>query len=399
MYAGFNALQSSVILFSIARNKELSEAGIVTIGFALAAFFTIIARFGVRNYQVTDVHEEHSFTDYFYLRIITVTGTFIVAMIYVTILIWSSKYNLYKGLIVLEIIVLKLVDAFEGLYVGRFQQIGRLDIGARIATIRIVISTVIIFVLIWFVNNLLLCFLIGIISSIGIDIFMIIKEKKYADFSVITTTKKRIYLLIGNVVPLCLGAAFHNYIGNAPKYLVDYYLSDDMQAISGYIMMPMFVIAVLNSFLMQPTVKTLGDAWDNKGVKIIRKLVIRHVVLIGFVSLVVMILGIIIGLPLLSWMYKVDLMNYRRVFFFVMIGGTLYTLSSYVIVILTTIREQNWIVVGCIISFAVYIIMGKRMVNSMELIGASYLYIISNLVLLAVFSLGVLKKRLALKKG
>lgn len=389
MYAGFNALQSSIILFAIARNRELNEAGIITIGFTIAALVMIIARFGIRNYQVTDVMEEFGFSDYLFLRFITVLGALVATIMYIVTMVHYERYSVYKGLVVLAIVILKLVDAFEGVYVGRLQQKGRLDVGARIATVRIVVSTAVIFILTWVVNNTLFCFFMGILVSIITDMIMIPMSRNYADFSAVDADRRQILRLFFIAVPLCLGTALHNYIGNAPKYLVDYFLSDEMQAISGYIMMPMFVITVLNSFLMQPTVKSLGDAWNDQDMKKMHTMIVKHISYISAAAVCVLLMGIFIGLPFLSWMYKVELTGYKNVFSLIMIGGTIYTLSSYAMVLLTAMRNQRWIVYGCIVSIVMYLCLGRVSVGNSGLLGAAYLYIASNVALLAVFCIGM----------
>ena len=204
MYAGFNALQSSIILFAIARNRELNEAGIITIGFTIAALVMIIARFGIRNYQVTDVMEEFGFSDYLFLRFITVLGALVATIMYIVTMVHYERYSVYKGLVVLAIVILKLVDAFEGVYVGRLQQKGRLDVGARIATVRIVVSTAVIFILTWVVNNTLFCFFMGILVSIITDMIMIPMSRNYADFSAVDADRRQILRLFFIAVPLCL---------------------------------------------------------------------------------------------------------------------------------------------------------------------------------------------------
>lgn len=385
VYAGLNAIQSAVILFAVSRTQELSEAGIITIGFTLASLAMIIGRYGIRNFQVTDVHEEYSFSDYFHVRVITVAVTFLLFVLFLAGMLFTGKYTLHKGCIILELIALKMVDAFEGLYVGRLQQKGRLDIGARIAAIRLGCSTAVVFMLLWFINSIPVCLGIGIIVSVVLDCVLLPGKKQYASFSVASTDKKKVKKLLMITLPLCIGTALHNYIGNAPKYLVDFFMSDEMQAISGYIMMPMFVITLLNTFLMQPTVKKLGDAWDAGDRVCLRNMVFRHICMLMSASVLVLVAGIFIGLPILSLLYKVELGGYQLEFGELMIGGTLYTLSAYFIVVLTTMRKQIWIIAGCIASVMTYILLGKSMVESEGFTGASVLYIIANAIMLLVF--------------
>ncbi len=385
VYSGLNAIQSAVILFAISRTKPLSEAGIITIGFTIANLAMILGRYGIRNYQVTDSREEFSFSDYFYVRLISVAGTVILFLAYLGVMILSGRYSWYKGEIIFEVILLKMVGAFEGLYVGRLQQKGRLDIGARIASVRLGASTAVIFLLIWFVDSIPLCLMAGIAASVATDI-LLLTGKKYSDlFNYNGKDQNKVRRLLLLAFPLCIGTAMHNYIGNAPKYLVDLFMSDEMQAISGYVMMPMFVITLLNTFLMQPMLKSLGDAWNRKDRKAFSRMVGTHTALITAGSCLVLALGILVGLPLLSWMYSVDLTGYKVEFAWLMIGGTLYTLSAYAMVLLTTIRKQNWIIAGCCATLLLYVLLGRGQVMTRGLAGASILYAAANAVMLGVF--------------
>lgn len=387
-YGGLNAIQPAFVLFAISRTKELSEAGIVTIGFTIGTLVMILAQYGIRYFQATDTSEEYSFSDYYNTRIITTLGSILLVFIYLVCTSLLGNYSPYKSTVIFEIVLLKLGDAFESVFVGRLQQIGRLDIGSKVATIRIALSTLVIFILIWITHNLLVCFLIGLIVAILLDVILLRNKNIYSYFCREKFDKQKVIKLLKISFPLCVGFVLHNYAGNAPKYLVDYFVTDDIQAISGYIMMPMFVITLLNSFLMQPTVKTLGECWVEKKISIIMGKIKRHVIMIIAASLGVLIVGIFVGLPFLSWLYKVDLTNFREEFILLLIGGTLFTLSAYLIMLLTIIRRQKWIVYGCILASILYIALGKIIVSRFGLLGASWIYIVVNMLMLLVFLLG-----------
>ena len=82
VYAGLNAVQSAVILFAISRTRDIQIAGIITIGFTGGNLTAIIARYGIRNYMVTDTHEQFRFSDYFFCRIITEVSVLILSFLY-----------------------------------------------------------------------------------------------------------------------------------------------------------------------------------------------------------------------------------------------------------------------------------------------------------------------------
>ena len=391
VYAGLNAIQSALLLFAISRTHDIGTAGMITIGFTVANLSAIMARYGMRNFMVTDVNEQFRFSDYFLTKIFSTTGALVLSFGYLAFMTLSGRYTPEKGLIILGIILLKVEGAVEELYVSRLQQKGRLDIGARIAAFRIGCSTMVMFAAIWVIPSLPVCLLLGIVTEILVDVLMIPGGKKYADFSLGTLNKKAAVRLLQLGIPLFIGGALHNYVGNGPKYLVDLYLTDGMQAVCGYVMMPMFVLSILNIFVMSPAVKGLGDAW-NTDRELFRKKVIRHILLISVLTVIVLGTGLVIGLTVLSEMYNVDLQPYRKEFLILMAGGGLFTISSYMIVLLTTMRRQTGIVWGCVAATVVYVALGGTISQRAGFTGACWLYIIANAVMVCVYLLFLVRK-------
>ena len=81
-----NAFQSVIILMVLTRSLDMEYAGIFTIAWAIANLVITIGKYGVRNYQVTDVNEKYSFNDYFSNRVIVSILMIIFTCIYVCFL-------------------------------------------------------------------------------------------------------------------------------------------------------------------------------------------------------------------------------------------------------------------------------------------------------------------------
>lgn len=389
-YSGLNACQSAIILLFVSRTACLSDAGIISISFALANLAAIIGRYGIRNYQVTDTREDYSFGDYFYCRVFTVMTAIVGFTLYLVAAVINGTYTGQKACVAFLIIALKLVDAFEGVYVGRLQQRGRLDIGTKIASIRLGISTLAICVCFLCRIGTAASFGIGIVSAVLTDVLLLPLTSDVGAFRLSALNSNKVWRLVVTVFPLCVGTALHNYIGNAPKYLVDTYMNDDMQAIVGYVMMPMFVITLLNSFIMHPVVKELGDAWNSDDFSKFKKMSWRHIAIIFGFTVLVVIGGEVAGIPLLSVMYNVDLSMYKKEFGLLMIGGMLYTISNYLIVLLTTMRKLKAIVAGCLVALGIYILAGRKALSTYGIAGSAGLYVIMNTVMVLLFAISII---------
>lgn len=393
IYGGLNATQAAIILIIVSRTMELSQAGIITIGFTFGNLMMIVANYGMRSHLVSDVKEEHSFSDYYYCRVCTVAICLAVSAFGLFLACSQGKYSFNKTIIIGEIIFYKLIDSIEDLFIARLQQKGRLDIGAKTAAFRTIFSILSIFVSICISRNLVISFLVGIMVS-AVFVFLLFPRvcKEFAVISIQAFHFDQLKRLLSLGLVLCAGTTLHNIIGNAPKYLVDRYMTDEMQAISGYIMMPIFVITLLNNFIMQPTVKSLGELWSSHREAELKKKMARHFILIASTSVLVLFAGIIIGLPLLSMLYNISLSAYEREFILLLVGGVLYTLSAYCIMLLTVCRSRKWIIIGCFVSIFFFVLLGKPAVHEYGFTGVSALYIIANGTALMVYVLAILNR-------
>ena len=77
-----NAAEAVIILMVVTRINGIEMAGIVTIAFSVGNLAMTVGKYGVRNFQVTDINHTFSFNDYFSSRIITVFIMFAFTIMY-----------------------------------------------------------------------------------------------------------------------------------------------------------------------------------------------------------------------------------------------------------------------------------------------------------------------------
>lgn len=384
-----SAGQSAILLVFISHKLGITIAGIVTIAYALANLFASITRYGVRNYQVTDSNNLFSFSDYLYGRIVCTVLSVLICIIYFTWCFAANGDTLSKIIILGEITILKLIDAVEDVYLGRYQQTGHFLVGARIMALRLVVSTVLMCVLVCAGVNIYNVLLAGIGISLLLDCVLIRSTFQITHSQGGTFDLQHILLLLKKCLPLCIGTTLSIYIGNVPKYMIDMYMNEAVQAIFGYIMMPVFVVMLLNTFIYQPMIKELGDIWNKKQDSLFRKRVFRQCLIVGCMTVVVIIGGMAVGLPVLSAIYNVDLSPYRLEFFLLLSGGGFYALAYYLNVPITTIRKQGYIAFGYVIAALCSLLAGRYFIVHYGMLGAAMLYLGIN-ILLAVFNAIVL---------
>ena len=376
-----NAGQSAVILIFIAHFLTKIDAGIYTIAIALGNIVSIISKYGMRNYQVTDIEGKFTFNQYFTSRIITIISTLILTVTYLALQYYTAKYNTEKSLIILFICLWYMVESIEDVFYGMYQQKGRLDIGAKYFTLRLIISTIIMCVLISFRVSLITTSFLAFIFSIVFALIFISKTLNNFTIDKIRLDFRKANNLLFLCFPLALAATLSIYIGNSPKYLIDLQLDDNAQAVFGYLMMPAFTIMVINQFIYQPIIRDLGELWHKNDRKAFSKKVLRQYVVVAGITLAIVLIGATLGIPILSILYNTDLNNYRTDFVILLLGGGFFALSSFIMVPITAMRLQKLLAYGFVMVSIFSIIIGPVLVRNLGIKGATILYLALNALL------------------
>lgn len=389
---GLVAMQSSILLIFVARFYNQEMSGMVSIAYAFAVLAFTIARYGIRNYQVTDQKNEYSFREYLIGRYFSVIVTIMLMIIYLGIQFGSDSYSLEKAIIVLEVVLLRMVNAVEDVYLGRLQQVGKFEIGAKLMALREMLLLIVIVVFVIIRIDLRIVLMIGIIFSALTDVIMIFNKRPDLALSEDIQNRKdrdRIRRLLKENFPLCLGTALAVYASNIPKYTTDWYLNEYSQAVVAYLILPVFTIALFSQFAYTPFVKQLGDAYQNGDITLFCRKIKFQMLFTTGLAVVICVLCLWIGLPILSYIYDIDLMKYKFEFVILLIGGALYALEYYLSIPVTIMHKQKLLGCGYIFAIIIAAFSQKWIVTTYEIIGVSLLYCAVNL-LISLFFIGII---------
>lgn len=377
--------QSAVILIFISYNYTIYESGLFTIAYAIANLVYSLGKYGIRNFQVTDVRNKYRFSEYFVARVLTVILTVIFVAIFVILQHSMGKYTLEKSEIVFWFCLWKLIDAFEDVFWGMYQQKGRLDFAAKYYSLRLMLSTVLICVLLSFKIDFLHVTRITVISSIIASITVLYYTFSKMEETITTVRSSYVKKVLIECFPLCLGTTLAMFVGNIPKYMIDFYQDERSQALFGYIMLPAFMIMLLNGFIYLPMVREFGELYY-QGEKdlFLSKVVKQCFVVVGLTGFV-MVVSYFIGIPILNQLYNVDLSTLKHELMILLLGGGLYALVNFLMIPLTTMREQRYMAISFSIVAVLGVIIGKYLTVHYNIMGAVILYILINAVLFVSF--------------
>ena len=395
-----SAFQSVAMLMVITRVGNVVDAGIFSIAYANANVFLNVGKFGVRNYQASDINGRFSLATYFYARVLT---TVVMVLLGAAYLFYSASrlhYAPTKSLVILLTLIFKATDSIEDVFIGDCQRHGKLDVGAKALSVRFATNILVFCVALVLTQDMALSLFIATAYSllyVLLEPFWMKSEcglTSFGDASVSGVVK-----LILECVPLFLATFLLLYIGNAPKYAIDAQLDDASQAYYGYISMPVLVINLLSSFIYNPFLPGLTSAWTNGDRSRFLRMFARQMVYIAAVTCACVMGAFFIGAPVLGALYNADLERYVIDLLILLIGGGFMAVASLFTLGITIMRRQTTLIWGYVAVSVTALVLSNPIVDLFGIRGASLLYLLLMFVLSfwfgAVFVLGARSRTLA----
>ncbi len=390
-----NAAEAVIMSMLVTRITNLTDAGMLTIAFAIGNLMLTIGKFGVRNYQVTDVEQRYSFAIYLKTRIITAFLMITITVGYLFFAFVSLKYSYLKLEIIFAICMIYAVEALEDVVWGYYQRLNHLDVGAKLFCGRWIGILGTFALLLYFskslVYTLFICLLISIV------IFGVLAKKTYSNLSLVQDRKifmlirevnfSQVKDLMKNVFPLFCSSFFAFYVNNAPKYAIDIYMTDEVQACYGFVAMPVFVIGLLNGFIYQPTLVHMSIEWSEGKKKQLLSRIKRQVLIIIGLTCVCLLGAYFFGIPVLSILYHTDLTPYKKELMILLVASGLLAVSGYFGVVLTIMRHQKEMMKAYGLISIIAFFMSRYAVSLYGSIGAVVSYMLLMFLLCVIYSL------------
>lgn len=396
-----NAFQSVIMLTVLTHVCDMVTAGVFTLAYANANLFLNVGKYGIRNFQVSDVNEKYDFRSYLVARVISVAAMIVGGCAW---LAWSAitvGYSLEKTLTVLMMLIFKAIDALEDVFHGNYQQHGRLDVGAKVLTLRMLTMIVLYAGLIVATRSLLLSLTA---TTVFTGIFFV-AETLWARrrFGLPTSGGAQIKHgraalhhageLLRESFPVFLATFLLFYIGNAPKYAIDAAMDDTAQAYYGFIAMPVFVVGLLAGFIYNPIIASLAENWAEGKHDVFARRFAVQVLVIAIITLACIAGAWLLGVPVLSLLYNAELEPYKIDLVVLLVGGGFLAMATLFTTGITIIRWQSKLTLGYVVVALLALVSSPMAVGAAGIDGASWVYLALMALLTAwfgiVFALGI----------
>lgn len=376
-----NAAVSVLLLMMVTRTLGDEPAGIFSLGFSVSLMMLTVGMFEVRPFQSTDIYKQFSFAAYFTFRILTCVLMLVVSVGYLLL----NGYNGEKAWVIVLLCVLKCVEAFCDVFNGQAQQNDRLDVAGFSLTVRVFVYCAGFLVSLLLTKNLLIsCGVMVVLALLWLLIFDV-STGRYFEKCRVAFDKAALPALFKACFPLFLASFLMMYINNAPKFAVDAHLSAEYQTYYGIIFMPASVINLFSLFAFRPMLTKLTAFWNENQYKPFLTTIGKLLIWILTVTVVALVGGWLLGIPLLSLLYGTDLTAFKSELMLVLVGGGFNAVCVLLYYMITVQRKQKYVLIGYVGAAVAAWLLGDRMVVSYGLKGASLTYLLSVFLLCLLF--------------
>lgn len=365
-----NCFNSLFFMILITHLNSMDEAGIFTLSFSIACLVYYIGTYAGRVYQVTNVNSNITDSDFIIHRAITCFMMVFISLMYC----FFSGYNIYKFTIVILLCIYKSLEAFSDVLYGVVQKNNNLyQVGISL-TVKSVFALILFVIVDVVTRNIIFSILAAILAwCMVICLYDLKNVNNVSKFklnfnwiSLINIFKNGFFVFIINFLS--------NYIVNAPKYALDGRVSNELQAIFGIILMPATLISLGVQYFIQPFLEQLTRSFKDNDKNAFNKVVIKLLLMTSGLGLICLVGAYILGIPVLSLVYGIDLSNYLFDLEIIIFGSILFALSLILSSALITVR-YNFIqfvvfVITSIFSFFICIVM----ITNYSINGAAYAY-------------------------
>ena len=389
---------ATVIFVMLAKRLVGEEAGAkFYMAFTTGQMLLTIGYFEIRPFQVTDVKQQYKAKEYFGFRVISSAAMLACAVVVGIVYVVNGKADAAGFMLIITMCILKMFDGVADVFEGEFQRNDRIDISGMSMAFRTMAIMAVFSIIAWVTRNIYAASAVAAVTGLaGAAVVAVVWSRGFEPLSV-SFDREKMKSLFRSTILLFIGSAMCMWLWNGTKYVVEWTLTDRDTLAYGIVFMPTMVINLGSSFVFKPMLTTLARHYEQGEYKAFAKLVAVLVATAVGITVVTLGAGAWLGIPVLSWLYDIELAPYKSVMLVLIAAGGFNAVSILFYYALTVMCLQKEIFAGYTITFVVSIILPIVMVKAMGIAGAGTSYLIVMMLLTVLFG-GMLCVKLKKRK-
>ena len=355
------------------------QAGMFSIAFVTGTLLMIVANYGVRTFQVSDLEEAHSFASYQVNRWITGAAALVAGALYCAV----RGYGPAMTVLCMGVYVYKVVDGVADVYEGRLQQADKLYLAGISQALRSLAAVAAFTVLLFITRDLGLAAIAMAAVAVATLVLVTMPLAFFEAARSGPWSMGEVSGLFRHCFPLFSTLFLFNLIESMPKFAMESMLPYDNQLYFNALFFPAQAILLAAGFIYKPQLLRLAGIWANPRRRRRFDLIVLAMlaVVAGLTAAVAAFMGSA-GIPLMGFMYGLDFEPYRGLAVVMVCAGGVTAAIDFLYAIVTVLRRQDSATKPYLITFGFSLFVPALLVAFTGLPGAVVGYLIVMVVLL-----------------
>lgn len=361
---------SFLVLALAARLAGEYWCGVVALALAVSQQLFTLGNFTMQDYQASDVNESRSFSDYVSAKLLSLSLMLSAAVAWV----FLGNFSRDKMLALAALTLFQASDAFGMVFFARYWQRGHLSTACRVRFLKIVAFAGVYAVTLALWRLPLVALAAGACAHAALFFALdapLLKRFGPLDFRL---PGRAALGILWACAPLAANSFLVMFVNNGPRFAVDAVLGEGELAAFSALFMVSFAVSVCGDFLMNPQVVRLAKAVAAGDHPAACRIVGRQALLVAGLGVLALAVGATLGIPVLSWLFGLDLSGRRGVLLLLLGGGILVAYYQLAQTVLIVLRRQAWGTPGMLVASLGVLLAARPLVAAMGLKGAAWSY-------------------------
>ena len=357
---------SPILLIVITRLNGVGDSGLFSFAMSLSVVFWAISLWGGRTYQVSDVKKEFSSGDYIVVRFIS---SLIVAVFSISFCILSG-YDLIKTELIMVLVSFKILESIADSMYGVLQIHNKLYIVGISLTMKSVFGFIIFAIVDILTKNIVHGALSIFIVNIAVVIFYDIPWMKHVES--VGLTKKNIMQaekIMKKTAEVFVIVFLTMFSLNIPRYFLDKYHYDQI-GYFGIMAMPITLLTLFISFVLQPNVVNLSELLKKKKIKEFTKIVSKIDFITFTLGILFVISSYLIGVWVLNTVFGIDINNFRIDLTIMVIGAVANAFVSIYVNLLIILRRFKGQFYTLLVTNILAVVLSIYLIDKLAMLGS-----------------------------
>ena len=363
---------SPILLIVITRLNGVGDSGLFSFAMSLSVVFWAISLWGGRTYQVSDVKKEFSNGDYIVVRFIS---SLIVAVFSISFCILSG-YDLIKTELIMVLVSFKILESIADSMYGVLQIHNKLYIVGISLTMKSVFGFMIFAIVDILTKNIVYGALSIFIVNIAVVIFYDIPWMKHVES--VGLTKKNIMQagkIMKKTAEVFVVVFLTMFSLNIPRYFLDKYHYDQI-GYFGIMAMPITLLTLFISFVLQPNVVNLSELLKRKKIKEFTKIVSKIDFITFTLGILFVVSSYLIGVWALNTVFGIDINNFRIDLTIMVIGAVANAFVSIYVNLLIILRRFKGQFYTLLVTNILAVVLSIYLIDKLAMLGSVLVFMI-----------------------